>query len=108
MDGSKLYISKATYISVCSACKTNIASASCVGIANRDAIVKANNDCKCKTISKMNITTVFIATDAKLRLMGYQILQILSKNSVKMAKITSFYDMILVKFVPKSCCFAVK
>ena len=56
----------------------------------------------------MNITTVFIATDTKLRLIGYQILQILSKNSVKTAKITSFYDMILVKFVSKSCFFAVK
>ena len=56
----------------------------------------------------MNITIVFIATDAKLRLIGYQILQILSKNSVKTAKITSFYDIILVKFVPKSCFFTVK
>ena len=72
------------------------------------SIVKANVDCKCETVSKMNITTVFIATDTKLRLIGYQILQILSKNSVKTAKITSFYDIILVKFVPKSCFFCSK
>ena len=56
----------------------------------------------------MNIITLFIATDAKLRLIGYQILQILSKNSVKTAKITSFYDIILVKFASKSRFFAVK
>ena len=72
------------------------------------SIVKANVDCKCETVSKMNITTVFIATDTKLRLIWYRILQILSKNSVKTAKITSFYDIILAKFVPKSCFFTVK
>ena len=44
----------------------------------------------------MNATIIFITTDMKLRLIGYQILQILSKNSVKTAKITSFYDIILV------------
>lgn len=56
----------------------------------------------------MNITTVFITTDTKLRPIGYQILQTLSRNSVKTAKITSFYDIISVKFVPKSGFFAVK
>lgn len=72
------------------------------------SIAKANIDCECKTVSIMNITIVFITTEAKLRLIGYQILQILSKNSVKTAKITSFYDIILVKFVPKSSIFTVK
>jgi len=90
------------------ACRTSIAGTSCVGIIKQDVEIKANNDCKCKTVSKMNITTVFITTGTKWRLIGYQILQISSKNSVKMAKITSFYDIILVKFVPKSCYFTVK
>ena len=71
-------------------------------------MAKANIDCKCKVISKMNITTVFITTDTKLRLIGYPILQILTENSVKTAEITSFYDIILVKLVPKFFFFTAK